>query len=123
MSTTVRAVCAECEQGFADPSVRQPCPQCGATRRDIFLGLQEQVSAEEWFSPRQRRPGWPGQVRRLVSRYKRSRSGLEAREVLDIDRSDMQKTVKRHHVEELQNGEWKVVHDEETEFPAKRRPQ
>jgi len=123
MSTTVRAVCAECEHEFRDPSVRQPCPQCGATRRNIFLGLQEQMTVQEGLSLKQRRPGWPGLVRRLVRRYKQSRSGREAREVLDIDRSDIQKTVKRHHVEEFRDGEWKVVHCHEVESPAKRRPQ
>jgi hypothetical protein len=80
------------------------------------------MTVQEGLSLEQRRPGWPGLVRSLVSRYKRSRSGREAREVLDIDRSDMQKTVKRHHVEEFQDGEWNVVHDEHVESQAKRRP-
>jgi hypothetical protein len=34
------------------------------------------------------------------------------------------KTVKRHHVEELdeEGGEWVIRHDEREDYPAKRRP-
>lgn len=67
-------------------------------------------------------PGWKGFLRRIITRTKLSRRGRQAREVLEIDRSDAQKTVKRHHVEELEDDEWKVVHHEEEEYPAKRRP-
>lgn len=123
MSTTVRAVCAQCGQEFADPSVTQPCPQCGAIRRNIFVGIQEGITIRAGIGLKERRPGRPGLVRSLVIRYKRSRSGREAREVLDIDRSHMQRSVKRHRVEEFQDSEWKAVHQENVESPAKRRPQ
>ena len=61
-------------------------------------------------------------MRRIVDRAKLSRQGKEAREILDIDRSDLQKTKKYHHVEELVNAQWKTVHDHREEFDAKRRP-
>lgn len=70
-----------------------------------------------------RRPGWPVPVTTMKHRKKISRRGLPARETLVIDRSDMNKTVKTHHVEEQQtDGSWVTVHDERVEYPAKRRP-
>jgi len=67
-------------------------------------------------------PGWKGFVRRIANRTKLSRQGKEARETLEIDRSDLRKTKKTHRVEELINGQWKTVHDHQDEFDAKRRP-
>jgi len=47
---------------------------------------------------------------------------LLAREVLRFDRIDPNKTRKFHRVEERDaKGEWSIVHDEEKEFPSKRR--
>ena len=68
------------------------------------------------------RSGWRRFVRRLVNRTKFSRQGKEAREILDIDRSDPQKTKKYHRVEELEDGQWKTIHEHQEEFGAKRRP-
>lgn len=40
-----------------------------------------------------------------------------------LDRSDPTKTVKTHRVNEQElDGDWKVVHDEKVEYPAKLRP-
>jgi hypothetical protein len=59
----------------------------------------------------------------MKNRVKRSFHGILAREILVIDRSHPEKTVKTHHVEERQpDGSWKTVHDERVEYPAKRRP-
>jgi len=74
------------------------------------------------IAAKQRRQGWPGFLRRLVSRDKVSKSGRPAREVLDIDRTDPNMTLKRHHVEEFAEDGWKVVHDEKESYPAKHRP-
>jgi hypothetical protein len=57
-----------------------------------------------------------------VNRTKFSRQGEEAREILDIDRTDLRKTKKYHRVEELRDGQWETVHEHEEEFNARRRP-
>lgn len=121
MDESIRPTCADCGREFADPSVREPCPNCGSERRKIFVSLLGEQPAPHKELVVERH-GWRGFLRRIITRTKLSRLGTEAREVLDIDRSDMQKTVKRHRVEELEDGEWRVVHQHEEEYPAKRRP-
>jgi len=120
--TNIRAVCAECGYEFTDLSSREPCPQCGGTRRHAYVTMRETVKLRESTVLEANQPGWKGFVRRIVDRTKLSRQGKEAREILDIDRSDLQKTKKYHHVEELVNGQWKTVHDTQEEFDARRRP-
>lgn len=120
--TNIRAVCAECGYEFTDLSSHEPCPQCGGTRRHAYITMREELKLCEGSVLEANRPGWKGFVRRIVNRTKLSRQGKEAREILDIDRSGLQKTKKHHHVEELMNGQWKTVHDHREEFDAKRRP-
>lgn len=120
--TDIRAVCADCEYEFTDFSGHVPCPQCGGTRRHAYITVQEKLKLREGLVLEANRPGWKRFVRRVVDRTKLSRHGKEAREILDIDRSDLYKTKKRHHVEELTDGQWKTVHDHREEFDAKRRP-
>jgi hypothetical protein len=62
-------------------------------------------------------------VTKFKNRLKRAiTTGYLARETLRIDRAAPNKTVKTHHVDELQpDGNWKVVHSEREEYPAKRR--
>ncbi len=120
--TDNRAVCAECGYEFADSSNLGPCPQCGGTRRQVYLTMREGLKLREGFVLEASWPGWKRFVRRIMNRTKLSRQGREAHEILDIDRSGLQKTTKYHHVEELINGQWKTVHEHREEFDAKRRP-
>jgi len=120
--TDNRVICAECGYQFADSSGHEACPQCGGTRRHIYLIMRERLKLREGFVLETNRPGWKRFVRRIVDRSKLSRQGREAHEILDIDRSGLQKTTKYHHVEELINGQWKTVHEHREEFDAKRRP-
>ena len=122
MGTNIRSTCCDCEYEFPDPSIREPCPRCGATRRKVLVSIEETLSLRGGLVAKQSRPGWPRFLRKLISRRKLSRGGREAHEVLDIDRTDPQTTVKRHHVEELVDGTWQVVHDETECRPAQRRP-
>jgi len=72
---------------------------------------------------RQERPGFPGWLLDMVDRFKFSRAGVDAHEVLVIDRSDPDKTVKTHRVEELLDGQWETRHQHREEWPAKtKRP-
>lgn len=120
--TDIRALCAECGYEFTNPSKREACPQCGGTRRHAYVTTRGTLKLRASTALEVNRPGWKGFVRRIVDRAKLSRQGKEAREILDVDRSDLQKTKKYHHVEELVNGQWKTVHDHQEEFEAKRRP-
>jgi hypothetical protein len=61
-------------------------------------------------------------VVQFIERTKISRFGRLSRESLRFDRSDPAKTTKTHRVEEQQpDGSWTVVHDEQEEYPAKRK--
>jgi predicted nucleic acid-binding Zn-ribbon protein len=117
-----RAVCAECGYEFADSSNLGPCPQCGGTRRQVHLTMREGLKLREGFVLETRWPGWKRFVRRIIDRAKLSRQGREAHEVLEIDRSDHQKTKKYHRVDELVDGQWETVHEHREEADAKRRP-
>lgn len=85
---------------------------------DASVGFQTSLGIKK-FSP-----GHPGPVIDHVQRNKRGgKSGQPAHEDLRFDRSDATKTVKTHHVEEqAPDGAWHTVHDEQVEYPAKRRP-
>ena len=120
--TNIRAVCAECGYEFKDLSSHEPCPQCRGIHRHIYITTRDTLKLRESTVFQANRPGWKRFVRRIVNRTKLSRQGKEARETLDIDRSDLQKTKKYHHVEELTNDQWRTVHDHQEEFEAKRRP-
>ena len=120
--TDVRAVCAECGYEFTNPSNHETCPQCGGTRRHAYITMRETLKLRGGIVLQANRRGWKRFVHRIADRTKLSRQGKEAREILDIDRSDLQKTTKRHHVEEFRDGQWKTVHDHREEFDAKRRP-
>lgn len=115
--------CSSCGHVFVEPEPRVPCPSCGDTRRTRDgVGVVETNASVAEVRARQKRPGFGGWVRDWRSRDKLSLRGIPAREVLDLDRSHPQKTVKRHHVEELRpDGSWETVHEEEIEYEAKRR--
>lgn len=123
MTESSGPICSRCGFAFSSPEPRIACPVCGETartwslRRDVTLEMHGDLAAK------QKRPGFPGFVKSVVTRLKRSRRGLLARERLEIDRTDSTKTTKIHLVEEQQpDGTWKLVHDEHVEWPAKRRP-
>jgi hypothetical protein len=99
------------------------CPNCGATARTSQKEMQATVSTHASLRGRHWRPGFPGPLVNFVERTKLSRFGKLVRESLRFNRTDAYKTVKTHHVEERQpDSSWKVVHDEQDEYPAKRRP-
>lgn len=122
MPAGVQAFCEDRGNEFMNPSAGEPCPECGARRRKVLATLGESLSAGEGLVAEQRLPGWKRFLRKFTSRQKLSRRGKKAREVLDIDRTHPEETVKYHHVEELEDGEWKVIHHHEDHFPARRRP-
>ena len=123
MSDSAPAICSKCGRPY-ESNEQPPCPECGETRRTFEQLVTATVTTRASVSGVHTRLGYPGWVTRFVERTKISRLGKLARESLQFDRSHPEKTVKTHRVEEQQpDGEWKVVHDEEVEYPAKRRPQ
>ena len=115
--------CSSCGYAFPEREPRGPCPKCGGTSRTFHKLIEARAEGLASLRVRQRRPGFPGFVIDLVQRTKRSLRGLLARESLVIDRSDPQKTLKRHFVEERQpDGSWETVENHKDEWKAKRRP-
>jgi len=118
----ITAVCAQCGYGFNDPSIHEPCPMCGSTTRNVSVTTSDTVELHEGLALEANRPGWKGFIRRYISRTKLSLTGKKAKEVLDINRSSLEKTTKYHRVEEFDKGEWRTVHEHQEEHEAKRRP-
>ena len=119
-----RDLCAACRYKFALGSERVPCPECGSAARTFIRDLAEELPPlRDAVSYMQRRPGFPGLLVSAIERYKTSRRGVPAHEHLIIDRSDPDKSVKTHFLEEQQpDGSWAPVpgHDPEVvEWPAK----
>jgi hypothetical protein len=123
VSTSELPRCTKCGYDYGDGE-QPPCPTCGSTERTFPKYLTGQVGTMGSLGGVKRRPGYPrGWVIKFVERTKLSGLGKLARESLRIDRSDPNKTVKTHRVEEQQDdGSWQLEHDERKEYPAKRRP-
>jgi hypothetical protein len=103
--------------------LKPPCPDCGATAITFELTLTSRVTTLDSLQGKQRRPGFAGALVSFTERTKLSALGNLARESLRLDRSDPEKTVKTHRVEERQeDGSWTLEHNEREEYPAKRRP-
>jgi len=119
----IAASCSGCRMPLADTDPRIPCPRCGSARRTFENQIVEILAVgEASFRLRQKRPGIPGWLLSIVDRFKTSRHGHRAKEVLIIDRSARDKTVKYHQVQEQQpDGSWQEVHKHQPEFPARRR--
>jgi hypothetical protein len=103
------------------------CPRCGSKREAKALRVDIRIDkAASRESPNVRMrvkwPGIPGYTQDARRKYRRAgASGNQVRDELHIDRTALEVTVKRHHVEELVDGEWQTVHEEEECYPAKRR--
>jgi hypothetical protein len=123
-ATTCDAVkCSACGHVFPEDEPRQPCA-CGSTARTFEASFEAKVEPHVSLGLRQKRSGFPGFLVNLIERVKIARkTGYLAREVQLYDRSDPDKTVKYHRVEERQpDGSWNTEHEHREENPAKRRP-
>lgn len=115
--------CLTCGHVFSEDEPKMPCPKCGCKSRAVDEYIEEHMPTFDGFRFQQRRLGHSGWLVDMLNRIKKSLHGRLARESLVIDRTDTNKTVKTHHVKELQpDGKWKDVHDHTDEFDAKRRP-
>jgi len=117
------STCTVCGYIFPDDRPQVPCPNCGGMPPTYNELLEGKLDFHTGLRVRQRRPGFPGWLVDMVNRVKRSWHGILARKTLIIDRSNPEKTVKTHRVEERQpDNSWKTVHDHTDECKAKRRP-
>ena len=117
--------CADCDYTFPESEPRVPCPECGSTARKLVRVASEVVTLREGLGVKQRREGQTG-GRVFESKTQHKTSGetkRPAKEVQAVDRTDPEKTVKYHRVEEqAEDGSWETVHEHTNEYPAKRRP-
>ena len=119
-NVTIR--CAQCNRILLQEE--RPCPNCGSTKR--HYSVEAQCTVGILTSSKIKLTISTGFVK-LVSWARNKLSGASkrhTRESLTIDRSNLEFTRKLHRVEEVtETGEYKVVHDEDKKFPAKRHPQ
>ena len=114
--------CKTCGFEFNEKPIGNVCPKCKGNKFHAQVVKRDNLVLKETMKLKADRPNWQGHVRTIINREKKSRSGVEAKEIIDIDRSDPKKTTKYHEVEEFNGHEWKVVHKHKEEYKAKRRP-
>ena len=119
---TIQTSCLKCCYIFSEQDVNLPCPKCGNIDKFHSLHAVDHINLLDGIHGVQKRKGYPRNVVEYKERTKISKKGRLAKEKLYIDRTNKDTTIKIHHVEELLGSEWKVVHDEIEQFPAKRRP-
>ena len=112
--------CAKCGRSIDPEEASDPCPGCGSVDRQILV--EDSFHVLEMLKLKAK----ANDGTRLFERKqgdKLSAHGHKARELLDFDHLNPEKTTKTHIVEEqTDNGSWEVVHDEHEEFPPKHRP-
>ena len=113
--------CADCGKELLEDE--RPCSNCGSIARDISIELTDKLSiSDNLFRVKVKNPDIPGTKYELTKKKKLSgKTKQPAEETIIIDRSHPEKTIKKHEVRELDGDNWKTVHDEHEEFPAKRR--
>lgn len=111
--------CANCGQSIKPEEASKPCSNCGSVNRHILVEdsghgyemIKLKAKANDGTTLFEGKQG-----------DKLSAGGRRARERLEFDHRDPEKSTKTHIVEEQTNkGSWEVVHSEHEEFPAKRR--
>jgi len=112
--------CAKCGQSIDPEEASKPCPECGSVDRQILV--EDSGHGLEMLKLKAKASDGARQFERKQG-DKLSADGRKARERLEFDHRNRDKTTKTHIVEEqTDGGSWEVVHNEHEEFPAKRRP-
>ena len=101
----------------------RPCSNCGSTVINAKHTVTDKVKvSDNLLKAKVRNPNTPGIKYELTKKRKTSgKTKQPAEETMIIDRSHPEKTTKKHEVREFDGDNWKTVHDEQEEFPAKRR--
>lgn len=112
--------CAKCGCFINPEQASNPCPGCGSDDRKIIVRnsghlleiIKLKAKGKNGFKLFERKGG-----------EKLSKDAQKARESLEIDHPDPEKTTKIHIVEEqAPDGSWELKHDERDISPAKHRP-
>jgi len=113
--------CAECGKQLSEDE--RPCSDCGCNRRNSY-GYQEETFHIDDTLARQKlkRPGVPDYV--YEKKINKRLSGKTKRPAIDTQtyvRTDPEKSIKKHTVEEWDGEKWITCHDETLEYKAKHR--
>jgi predicted nucleic acid-binding Zn-ribbon protein len=116
--STATLFCADC--GTRLETGIYKCPECGSGNKR--LKIEETITITDQLHGKVKDQTTSGNVVEFKIRTKiAGESGNLAREELTINRRNRKETIKHHKVEEFINGEWKVVHEDDERFKAKRR--
>ena len=118
----IHITCRICGLEFVEKPMGDVCQRCKGNKLHAHIIKRDEIALRETRKLQADHPDYQGHVREIVSREKKSRNGLEAKEIIDIDRSHPKKTTKYHEVKEFNGHEWQVVHKHQEEYKAKRRP-
>ena len=113
--------CTECGFVFGQNHKGIDCPCCGSERKHAHIIQRECLELSESNRMRAKSSGMSGYVRDIKNKEKISNSGNKAEEIIDIDRTNPEKTTKYHRVKEEKDGVWQTVHEHTEEYQAKRR--
>jgi len=116
-------VCKDCCHPVPLYTPRTLCPKCGCTLRHQSVTLVDVLTITD-ASLKGRHKDTTGFLKSEFERRRKTagESGRPADEILSIDRTRPDVTIKRHQVWEIdERGERRLVHDEECHYPAKRR--
>lgn len=118
---TVKYECKNCQNYLRENEIF--CPKCGFKERNIYVDLYDRFNILDMIQIKLK--DFSGFVL-LTSLIRNKISGFTkklAKETLVFDHRDLNITKKYHHVEEMDdNGNKKVVHNENIEYPSKKRP-
>ncbi len=118
---TTEYTCAKCGKELLEDE--RPCSNCDGTARKISVNLTDKMSiSDNLLRAKLRRPSIPGTAYQMTKKKKVSgETRRPTEETMIIDRTHPEKTIKKHEVRELDGDDWKTVHDEHKEYPAKHR--
>jgi uncharacterized C2H2 Zn-finger protein len=114
--------CAHCGKKLLPDE--QPCPQCGKEGRNIKQYVEETIApCDNLLRAKLKRHGIPGDAYEVTQKKKISgETKRPVNETMIIDRTDPEKTFKKHIVEEWDGEKWIKCHDESPPgFKAKHR--
>ena len=111
--------CTKCGRSIEPKEASNPCSECGSMDRNIMV--EDTIHVFEMLGLKAKQDGFTLFQRKQGEKL--SRHERKAREFLEIDRRDPEKTTKIHIVEEqMDDGTWELKHDESKVSPAKHRP-
>jgi RNA polymerase subunit RPABC4/transcription elongation factor Spt4 len=114
-------MCMACRFTYKSPPKHDKCPNCGKRSWVNLTHLGRKPKSQELKLIQKTKNGFV--TEELILRWKNSGGTMRPTlEILKIDRKDPTTTKKTHEVKEWDGKIWQVVHREENDNIAKRRP-